>query len=409
MRDEIKKQNYSVTSFYESAEKSYVKEKEIIEIEGRNVSSFENYSKEGAFNQLKKIINNKLSNAEVLKLIYTSGLCGCGGSHIPLLKKWQAAVPYKPEYLVVNGLEGEPYTFKDYYIMLHYPQLLIEGIAIACRLLEINEVYLVVNSAYKRAYENLTKIVSENKSFLKNITINVLYGPNPDLYIVGEETALLNYIEGKRGEPRLKPPYPHEKGLWNKSTIINNVETLSWIPILLSAPERFINKHPKLVTLLGDVSLPGIYEVDMGDSLENIIAKAEAEDLSFVEVGGISGGLVPIKLINVNYDVDGLSQLGLHVGSGTIRLFNSTRDPLLEMSKSTEFFKEESCGRCTPCRVGTQELRKFSQQLLDSNETDDSINWLHSVSETMQQTSSCGLGKAASVPVITYLKHFRNL
>ncbi|MCW8935020.1 MAG: hypothetical protein OQK98_09885 [Gammaproteobacteria bacterium] len=409
MQVEIKKQSFSVTSFYDSAESSYVKEKEIIVIEARNVSSFENYSKEEPFNQLRNIINNKISNAEGLKLIFNSGLCGCGGSHIPLFKKWQAAVPYKPEFLVVNGLEGEPYTYKDYFIMLHYPQLLIEGITISCRLLEINEVYLLVNSAYKLAYENLTKVVSENTSLLKDINIHVMYGPNPDLYIVGEETALLNYIEGKRAEPRLKPPYPHEKGLWNKSTIINNVETLSWIPLLLKSPERFKNKHPKLVTLSGDVKLPGIYEVDMGDSLEKIIDKAEAEDLSFIEVGGISGGLIPKKLININYDVSGLSKLGLHVGSGTIRLFNNTRDPLLEMSKSTEFFKEESCGRCTPCRVGTQELLKFSQQLLNSNETDESINWLHSVSETMQQTSTCGLGKAASVPVVTYLKHFRNL
>ncbi|MCW9047977.1 MAG: hypothetical protein OQK46_07850 [Gammaproteobacteria bacterium] len=409
MQAEIKKQCFSVASFYESAESSYVKEKQIIKIEGRNVSSFEAYSKEESFNQLKNIINNKISNTEVLESIYNSGLCGCGGSHIPLLKKWQAAIPFKPEYLVVNGLEGEPYTYKDYFIMLHYPQLLIEGLAISCRLLEINEVYLIVNSAYKLAYENLSKVVSENTNLLKNINIHVLYGPDPDLYIVGEETALLNYIEGKRGEPRLKPPYPHEKGLWNKSTIINNVETLSWIPLLLKSPERFKNKHPKLVTLSGDVKLPGIYEVDMGDSLERIIHKAEAEDLSFIEVGGISGGLIPKKLINVNYDVNGLSKLGLHVGSGTIRLFNNTRDPLLEMSKSAEFFKEESCGRCTPCRVGTQELLKFSQQLLDSNETDESISWLHSVSETMQQTSTCGLGKAASVPVITYLKHFRNL
>lgn len=407
MQDKIKKQNFSVTSFYQSTENNYVKEKQIIEVEARNTLSFDAYSNEKEFKQFENIIDNNVSNADVLKLIYSSGLCGCGGSHIPLQKKWQAAIAYKPEYLVVNGLEGEPYTFKDYFIMQHYPQLLIEGIAIACRVLEINEVYLVVNSAYKMAYENVMKMLSENKDRLKNLKIQVLYGPNPDLYIVGEETALLNYIEGKRGEPRLKPPYPHEKGLWNKPTIINNVETLSWIPILLNTPERFKNKHPKLVTLLGDANLPGIYEVDMGDSLNNIINQAKADDLSFVEVGGISGGLIPKKLIDVNYDVNGLSQLGLHVGSGTIRLFNSTRDPLLEMSKSIEFFKEESCGRCTPCRVGTQELLQFSQQLLNSNETADSINWLYRVSETMQQTSTCGLGKAASVPVVTYLKHFR--
>lgn len=406
MQHDNKYQSFSVTSFYESIDDSYVREKEIIEVEGRNVSSFETYVNQGRFNELNRIISDGISHVDVLKTIYASGLCGCGGSHIPLVKKWEAAMPHKPEYLVVNGLEGEPFTFKDYFIMKNYPQILLEGIAIACRTLEIKEVYLVINSAYKNCYENLKTIIDKKPESLKDIEIHLVYGPNPDLYIVGEETALLNYIEGKRAEPRLKPPFPHEKGLWNKPTVINNVETLSWIPVLLNTPERFKNHHPKLVTLLGDAKYPGIYEVDMGESLLNIIHQANAEDLSFVEIGGISGGLIPVDSIDVSYDSNGLSDLGVQVGSGTIRLFNSTHDPLMEMSKSIEFFKDESCGRCTPCRVGTQELSKFARQLIASNETQESINWLHSVTETMQTTSTCGLGKAASVPVLTYLKYF---
>jgi len=403
-----KYKNFSVASFYQTIDGSYVREKEIIEVEGRNVYSFEAYSKQVKFKQLNKIICDEISNVDVLKMIYASGLSGCGGSYIPLVKKWEAAKPYKPEYLVVNGLEGEPFTFKDYYIMKNHPHILLEGIAIACRILDIKEVYLVINSAYKICYKNIKMIIDKGSPTLKGINIHLVYGPNPDLYIVGEETALLNYLQGERAETRLKPPFPHQKGLWGKSTVINNVETLSWIPVILNTPERFNPHHPKLVTLLGDVEYPGIYEVNIGDSLLDIINKAKSKDLSFVEVGGISGGLIPVSLIDVVYDSSGLGELGVQPGSGTIRLFNATHDPLKEMSKSIDFFKDESCGRCTPCRVGTQELSKFARQLIAGYATQESINWLRGVAETMQVTSSCGLGKAAPVPVLTYLKYFWN-
>ena len=401
-----KNSDYSIASFYEFISDSYVREKQIIEVEGRNVSSFKRYAELSHFYELNRINADDISNVDVLKIIYASGLCGCGGSHITLVKKWEAAIPHHPEYLLVNGLEGEPFTFKDYFIMKNYPHILLEGIAIACKILEIEDAYLVINSAYKNCYENIKSIIEKNNKRLKDINIKLIYGPNPDLYVVGEETALLNYIEGKRGEPRLKPPFPHEKGLWQKPTVINNVETLSWIPIILNTPERFKYYHPKLVTLLGDVEYPGIYEVNMGESLLNIIHQANSDDLNFVEIGGISGGLVPADLLDVSYDNNGLAGLGVQVGSGTLRLFNSTHDPLEEMSKSVTFFKDESCGRCTPCRVGTQELSKFTKQLIEKNETQASLNWLHSVAETMQTTSTCGLGKAASMPVLTYLKYF---
>jgi len=398
--------SYSISSFYESLDNSFVREKHIYDVEAQNSCSFEHYAKLGKFNQLKQIIADQCSHSDVLKNIYASGLCGCGGSHIPLVKKWEAAIPYKPEYLIVNGLEGEPFTFKDYFIMKNFPEILLEGIAISCRTLEINEVYIVINSAYKNCYENLQSIIENKLESLTDIKIHLVYGPNPDLYIVGEETALLNYIEGKRAEPRLKPPYPHHKGLWNKPSIINNVETLSWIPIILESPERFKHYHPKLLTILGDSKYSGIYEFNIGEPLVNIIQQTRCEELAFIELGGISGGFIPVDHIDVNFNHDDLKQLGLQIGSGSIRLFNSTRDPLIEMSKSIEFFKDESCGRCTPCRVGTQELVKFAKQLLEHKESQQSINWLHEVTQTMQATSTCGLGIAAPAPVLSYLKYF---
>jgi len=401
------KSNYSVDSFYAPSTVAEAMGKQVIGVEGRGHSSFADYAQQGEFFELKHLLDEATPIIDVLTRIFVSGLRGCGGSHIPLIKKWEAVIPNRPHYLVVNGLEGEPFTFKDYYLMLHYPQVVLEGIAITCRVLHIREVYLVINSAYKECHRALEESLRKYATLFVDINVHLVAGPEVDLYVVGEETALLNYLEGERGEPRLKPPFPHQQGLWGKSTLINNVETLSWIPVLLNNPDLFTKKYPKLVTMLGSVQKPGIYESNLGDPLQEIIDRAEPDDLSFVEIGGISGGLVPVDLIDVAYDDEGLSNLGVQVGSGTLRIFNSEHDPLVEMSRSTEYFMAESCGRCTPCRVGTQELAKFADALRDERETDESLNWLHNVAHTMQQTSTCGLGRAAPVPLLTYLHHFR--
>lgn len=399
-------EHYGVSSFYAHEAGSAQGPKALVAVEGRGDSSFADYVCKGDFSALQGIGDGNAASIEVLKRIFASGLGGCGGSHIPLSKKWGTAIPHQPRYLVVNGLEGEPYTFKDYFLMVHYPQVVIEGIAIACRVLGIREVFLVINSAYREGYESLQAVIGDNQPMLGDIRIHLRYGPEVDLYIVGEETALLNYLEGRRGEPRLKPPYPHEQGLWGTPTVINNVETLSWLPILLAMPGRFAQRRPKLVTLLGDVRDPGIYEVNLGDPLPKILGQAQADDLAFAEIGGISGGLLPAALTDVAYEDEALSGLGLQVGSGTIRVFDSSRDPLAEMVRSMMYFREESCGRCTPCRVGTQALAGFANQLQRGRMTAAGVNRSRDISVTMQLTSTCGLGRAAPVPLLSYLNYF---
>jgi NADH:ubiquinone oxidoreductase subunit F (NADH-binding) len=396
--------SYDVRSFYAAAGAEGAKA--VPEIIGRGPSSFADYAASGSFVALQQLDNGEATTVEVLKRILASGLRGCGGSHLPLVKKWEAAIPHHPRYLVVNGLEGEPDTFKDYFLLRDYPQVVLEGIALACRVLHIREAYLVLNSAYGACRTALQTVLSENAALFAGLDIRLVDGPAVDLYVVGEETALLNYLEGRRGEPRLKPPFPHEQGLWGKPTIINNVETLSWIPILLNAPQRFQQRHPKLITLLGDVAEAGIYEITLGEPLPEILQRARADELSFVEIGGISGGLIPVALCDVAYDNAALAPLGVQVGSGTLRVFNTTRDPLAEMAAAIEFFKVESCGRCTPCRVGTQELAKFTAALRDPHLSNGDLNWVHSVAHTMQQTSTCGLGRAAPAPLLTWLHHF---
>jgi len=399
-------QSYSISSFYKDENYLYSTKKTLTEPIFHNIPSFEHYSKNNVFHSFKRIKKEFTSNEEVLNNIFSSGLCGCGGSHILLEKKWQAAIKNNPEYLIVNGQEGEPFTFKDYLIMKSYPYILLEGIAIACKILKIKNVFLIVNSSYTDSYKIIKDILSENLALLQDININLIYGPNPDRYITGEETALLNYIEGQRGEARLKPPFPHEKGLWGKPSIINNVETLSWLPIILDTPDLFSDRHPKLVSLFGDASQPGIYEIKIGENLKNIIQLAKSIDLAFVEIGGVSGGLIPINFLDVSYDNNVLKKLGVQIGTGAIRLFNSTRDPLTEMSSSIHYFKNESCGRCTPCRIGTQNLSKFVDKLTEKELTHVDINWLHNIAKTMQTTSICGLGRSAPTPILNYLKYY---
>lgn len=397
-------ESYGVRSFYAAAPGQG--HKVVPDIVGRGPSSFADYAAGGDFRALQQLHKGETTAMEVLKQVLASGLRGCGGSHVPLVKKWEAAIPHKPCYLVVNGMEGEPYTFKDYLLLRDYPQIVLEGIALACRVLHIREAYLVLNSAYGVCRAALQAVLRENAALFAGLDIQLVEGPEVDLYVAGEETALLNYLEGKRAEPRLKPPLPHAQGLWGKPTVINNVETLSWIPLLLQRPELFAGRHPKLVTLLGDVQRPGVYEVQLGDALQALIDEAQADEIAFVEIGGISGGLVPVARLDVRYDDEALAPLGVQVGSGTLRVFNASRDALAEMAAALEFFKLESCGRCTPCRVGTQELAKFAAALREPPLSHADLNWVHSVAHAMQQTSTCGLGRAAPAPLLTWLHHF---
>ncbi len=398
-------QTYSVRSFYTAAGAAQGP-KALPEITGQGPSSFAAYLADGEFRTLRLLLSGEGSSHEVLQQILASGLRGCGGAQIPLLEKWQAAIPNHPRYLVVNGMEGEPYTFKDYFLMRHYPQLLLEGIAITCQVLGIHQVVLALNGAYGACRDTLEGVLRQQAELFATLQIELVNGPELDLYVLGEETALLNYLEGKRGEPRLKPPYPHQRGLWEEPTLINNVETLSWIPILLSDPGCFAGQHPKLVTLLGDVARPGIYEVTLGEPLLAILQRAGADDLTFVEVGGVSGGLLPASLLATPYADDALAPLGVQVGSGTLRAFNTSRSPLQAMREAIDFFAAESCGRCTPCRVGTRELARFVASLGRGGNESEELHWLHQVAHTMRQTSTCGLGRAAPAPLHTYLRHF---
>jgi NADH:ubiquinone oxidoreductase subunit F (NADH-binding)/Na+-translocating ferredoxin:NAD+ oxidoreductase RnfD subunit len=395
----IQSKNYSVTSFYTTETT-----KPLVDIVGINVPSFEAYDKLPKFVEFRKILSENQDKATLLQKIIASDLrCGCGGAFMPVGKKWELAAANTPKYLVVNGTEGEPFTFKDYFLMKNYPFMLLEGIVISAWILDIKEVYIVINSAYEACYDKINVAIDDFNKTFKDIKIRFHVQYAPDLYIIGEETALLNYIEGARGEPRLKPPYPHENGLFGQPTVINNVETLSWIVLLLNKPDLLKKGQIKLITLLNDVA--SVQEVRLGTTLENII---KDKNITAIEIGGVSGGFLSADYFHTRYDNKELSKLGLNIGSGSIRTFSKPSDVLEAVAGSIKFLQQASCGRCTPCRVGTQVLNKFvNEQLITKTDCDKkAIEWISEVSYTMQQTSTCGLGRTSPTALLSYLKYF---
>ncbi len=393
--------DYSTTSFYNTERSN----KALPDFSYSNEISFKKYALlSPKMPVLQRFINNDLSINAANNVIANSGLNGCGGSLTSLSRKYNAAIKFHPKYLIVNGSEGEPYSYKDHYLMKHYPQILIEGIAIACHLLKVKQAILVINAAYNDCYQSMLSCWQQTYAELPEFKLKIMYGPQPDLYVMGEETALINYIEGKRGEPNNKPPFPHESGLYGKSTVVNNVETLCWLPLILKQPLLFENGHKKLITITGQNLTPGIYETKIGKPLSEILELAQAQKLAFIEIGGISGGFLPIaKALTTKLDNIELIPLKAMVGAGSIRAFTKIEDAIKEVKKTLHLLKQESCGRCTPCRVGTQRL----EQLILNDLTANKIEILQ-VAETMQLTSSCGFGKVAPLPLLSYISNFKS-
>lgn len=392
--------DYSIASFYTTERAN----KALPNFTYSNELSFKKYALLSPnMPTFMRFSDNTLSINTANNIIANSGINGCGGSLTSLSRKYNAAIKFHPQYLIINGSEGEPYSYKDHYLMKHYPQILIEGIAIVCHLLKIKQAILVINAAYNDCYQNMLSCWQQVSAQLPEFTLKIIYGPKPDLYVMGEETALINYIEGKRGEPNNKPPFPHEAGLYGKPTVVNNVETICWLPLVLNQPTLFKNGHHKLITITGQNITSGIYETKIGEPLSNILELAKAQQLAFIEIGGISGGFVPIaKALTTKLDNIELIPLNAMVGAGSIKAFANIDKAISEVKKTVSLLKQESCGRCTPCRVGTQRLEQLLLNNLEANETE-----ILQIAETMQLTSSCGFGKVAPLPLLSYIKNFK--
>lgn len=347
--------------------------------------------------------------AGTLAAVRASDLRGRGGAGFPAADKWAAALSHSgPRVLVVNAQEGEPDTFKDRYLVAHHADQVMEGVAIAAGVIGAGEVHVVVDPTFLLADPTLRAAEAALRARSGDSALPpVVIHRGPGLYVCGEETALLSWLEGGRGEPRPRPPYPTERGLRGLPTVVHNVETLVWLPAILHRSTAWFRAGGwRLVTLSGAVRRPGVYEVPRGATLGEVLAlgggMASGRRLGAFAVGGPSGGLVPPTCADAPFDAAALSALGAPLGTASVRVLDDATCVVREVLHTARFFREESCGRCTPCRVGTAELaRRWAGLAAGSADTDG----LQTVAEALG-ASICGLGTGAAHRLQSVLRHW---
>ncbi|MDO8577795.1 MAG: NADH-ubiquinone oxidoreductase-F iron-sulfur binding region domain-containing protein [Dehalococcoidales bacterium] len=347
----------------------------------------------------------------VIGEVKASGLRGRGGAGFPTGIKWEGArkSPGDIKYLLCNADEGEVGTFKDRYLLTNDPFTLVEGIAIASYAIGTSQAFIYLRAEYRRLKRLLESAISQakDKGFLEHVDITIREGAGA--YICGEESALMDSVEGKRGEPRYRPPFPTVQGLWQKPTVIDNVETLSNIPnIILNGAQAFSqlgtekSKGTKVFSVSGDVANPGVYELVLGTKLRELVVDlAGAESIKFVHIGGATGRIVPAA------GLDSPLSFETVLGAGAVTVYNESRDVVEVVLASLEFLQDESCGKCSPCREGTVAMVDILERFAQGQARANDIQLLERLSGTMMATSLCGLGQAAPFPVVDSLQHFR--
>lgn len=390
--------------------------------------SIEEYIVHEGYQALGKVLSD-MTPQEVIAEVKSSGLRGRGGAGFPTGLKWGfvAGTGKKKKYVVCNADESEPGTFKDRLILEGDPHSIIEAMSIAAYAVGADEGYIYVRGEYAVAQERLTKAINDAREmgilgeniFGSEFSFDLHVHSGAGAYICGEETALLESIEGRRGEPRPRPPYPTTEGLWGKPTLVNNVETLANIPpILLNGADWFrsfgtpSSPGTKVYTILGNVNVTGLIEVPMGITLREVItiyAKGMKNDATFklAQTGGSSGSIVPASLQDTPMDYDSFDKAGVSLGSGAL-LICDDRTCVVDLAKVLQnFFRVESCSKCNPCRIGNERAYKILTNISEGTASMDDIDDLLMISENLAELSNCGLGQTAGTPVRDVLNHFR--
>ncbi len=360
---------------------------------------------EVAFGVLGRVMTG--SRQEVVERVRESGLRGCGGARFPAARKWDAVLSQKkPRVLVVNGQEGEPDSFKDRVLMERRPELVIEGAAIAAHVIEASEIHVVHHPGDSSVRSALDEAISNLAEAHPELAERFVLVEGSGLYVCGEESALLAFLEGERGEPRERPPHPTESGLRGRPTLVHNVETLAWLPLLLSVRDARAPELPRLISVSGAVRCPGVYSASRDVSLSELVETAGggrgdgASKLGLLAfaVGGPTGELLPAS---------GDSTLvGELPGTGTLRVVSSSSCPVAEALNAARFAAKETCGRCTPCRVGSRELERMWSELAKGHAPEATLSAIEELSDTMTETSACGLGRDAPRRALSVLKSF---
>jgi NADH-quinone oxidoreductase subunit F len=397
-----------------------------IEVEG--LDNIEVALKHGGYEALRKALKEHAPD-ELVDIVKKSGLRGRGGAGFPTGMKW-AFLPkdVMPRYLVCNADEGEPGTFKDHLLIDKNPHQLIEGIAISSYAIRANLALIYIRGEFAYGASVLERAIAEarGKGFLgQNILgsgydLEVVVHRGAGAYICGEETALLDSLEGLRGHPRLKPPFPATHGLYSKPTVVNNVETLSCIPhIVMNGADWFAgigterSKGTKLFCLSGHVNRPGVYEFPLGTPLREIIYDAaggirDGRELRAVIPGGASTPMLTAEHLDTAMDYEAVIEAGSQLGSGAVMVMDDRTCMVSVAARATKFFRHESCGKCAPCREGMDWLYKIYQRMLAGRGKDGDIDLLLDICENIYGKSFCPLGDGGTVPVTSSIKHFRN-
>lgn len=391
--------------------------------------SAKEYADKGGYAGLKKALT-EMQPSDVIKTVKDSGLRGRGGAGFSTGTKWgfTKGTESDQKYIVCNADEGEPGTNKDRVILNGDPNSVFEGMAIAGYAVGADKGFIYLRAEYpyvrktlESALENARKEGFLGKGIFGtsfNFDIEVRSGAGA--YVCGEETALIESIEGKRGEPRYKPPFPGIAGVWEKPSVVNNVETLANVGQIIENGAEWFKaigtkgcSGTKLFTLCGNVANRGVYEFPMGTSLRELIYEVgggipNGKKLLMVQTGGSSGGCVTADNLDIPMDIDGCQENNTVLGSGAILVVDDTNCVLDVVKNFMSFFRHESCGKCTPCREGTMRLLQIYDRICSGEGTETDLQLLADLSLTMQVASLCGLGQAAPTAVVTTLRSFRD-
>ncbi|MEO0198202.1 MAG: NADH-quinone oxidoreductase subunit NuoF [candidate division WOR-3 bacterium] len=391
--------------------------------------NIEEYIAVGGYEALAKVLT-QMTPEQVIEEMIASGLRGRGGAGFPTGLKWKATKesPGEEKYVVCNGDEGDPGAFMDRAILEGDPHSVIEGMAIAAYAVGAKQGYVYVRAEYPLAVKRLEKAIQQARKYGllgKNIfetgfefDLEIRIGAGA--FVCGEETALLASIEGKRGQPRPKPPFPAQKGLWGKPTLINNVETFANVRhIILNGAKWFASigtensKGTKVFALSGKVLNTGLVEVPMGITIRELVFDIgggipEGKKFKAVQVGGPSGGCVPADYIDTPIDYESLKKLGTIMGSGGVIVLDEDTCMVNLAKFFLDFTVDESCGQCVPCRIGLKHLYDILDRITKGEGRMEDLETLEKLGEEIRRTSLCGLGQSAPNPVLSTLKYFRD-
>lgn len=394
-----------------------------------NPENVEEYIANDGYSALAKALT-EMSQDDVLKSISDSGLRGRGGGGFPTGMKWSFAKRAKGDkkYIICNADEGDPGAFMDRSVMEGDPHSVIEGMSIAAYAIGAQKGYVYIRAEYPLAVQRLRKALNDAREygFLgenvmgTNFSFDIEVRLGAGAFVCGEETALIHSIEGKRGEPTSKPPFPANSGLWKKPTVINNVETLAQIPvILLKGADWFrklgTEKSPgtKVFALAGAINNVGLVEVPMGITLREILYEIGGgirnnKQFKAVQTGGPSGGCIPAKYLDTPIDFDNLIALGSMMGSGGMIVMDEDTC-MVDVSKFyLEFTVDESCGKCTPCRIGNHRLHEVLERITSGRAVIEDLDKLEQLGNVIKDTALCGLGQTSPNPILSTINYFRD-